>query len=190
MKEASLLLKAGDTPFLSNNGLQGRTPSLSFYTQTVHQSGWERFGHESEHEFGHWHYLLKPELNHPGRGKGIREHPHTAKVKNHPQPAHAAPPTRRCFTQEFWLQDFYKPESPASVPHSCPAYSQPVFPLLKIMKKIAEHLTQLQLAEDFAACLSHARELHHFLQKISLVLVALKIIAQQQIQFLTRIYIS
>lgn len=122
MKEASLFLKADNTPFLSNNVLQGRAPSLSFYTQTAHQSGWEWFGHESEHEFGHWHYLLKPELNHPGRGKGVREDPHTPKAKNHPQPAHAAPPTRRCFTQEFRLQNFYKPESPASVPRSCPAH--------------------------------------------------------------------
>lgn len=185
MKEASLFLKAGDTPFLSNNALQGRAPSLSFYTQTVHQSGGEWLGHESEHEFGHWHYLLKPELNHPGRGKGVREDPQPPKAKNHPQPAHAALPTRHCWTQEFWLQNFCKPESPASVPHSCPAYPQPILTLLK-----TEHITQLQLPEDFAACLSHARALHHFLQKISLVLVALKIIAQQQIQFLTLIYIS
>lgn len=94
MKEASLFLKAGDTPFLSNNVLQGRAPSLSCYTQTFHQSGWEWFGHESEHEFGHWHYLLKPELNHPGRGKGVREDPQPPKAKNHPQPAHAALPTK------------------------------------------------------------------------------------------------
>lgn len=188
MKEASLFLKAGDTPFLpliSNNVLQGRTPSLSFFTQMAHQSAWEWFGHRSEHEFGHWHYLLKPELNHPGRGKGIIEDPHTPKTKHHPQPARAVLPTRPCFTQEFWLQGFYKPESPAIAPDSFPAYSQPIFPLLK-----TEHITQLQLTEDFAACLSHARELCHFLQKISLVLVALKIIAQQQIQFLTLIYIS
>lgn len=123
MKEASLFLKAGYTPFLSNNVLQGRTPSLSFYTQMAHQSGWEWFGHESEHEFGHWHYLLKPELNHPGRGKGVREDPHTLKAKNHPQPAHEALPTRRCFTQEFWQQDFYKPKPPASVPHSSCLFS-------------------------------------------------------------------
>lgn len=39
-----------------------------------------------------------------------------------------------------------KPESPATVPHSCPAYSQPFFPLLR-----TEHITWLQLPEDFAA---------------------------------------
>lgn len=41
MKEASLFLKAGDTPFLplfSNNVLQGRTPSLSFFTKMAHES--------------------------------------------------------------------------------------------------------------------------------------------------------
>lgn len=94
MKEASLFLKAGDTPFLFNNALQGRAPSLSFYTQTVHQSGGEWLGHESEHESGHWHYLLKPELNHTWRGKGVREDPQPPKAKNHPQPAHAALPTK------------------------------------------------------------------------------------------------
>lgn len=141
-------------------------------------------GHESEHEFGHWHYLLKPEINHLGRGKGVREDPHTPKAKNHPQPAHAALPTRRYFTEEFRLWDFCKPESPASVPHLSYLFSA-IFPLLK-----TEHITQLQLTEDFAACLSQPREIHHFLQKISSVLVALKIIAQKQIQFLTLIYIS
>lgn len=53
MKEASLFLKAEDAPFLSNNVLQGRNPSLSFYTPTVQQGGWERFGLESGHESGH-----------------------------------------------------------------------------------------------------------------------------------------
>lgn len=55
-----------------------------------------------------------------------------------------------------------KPEAPAIIPHSLPAYFQPFFFCTTEGCKYCA-----QLLKDFAGCLSHAAEFHHFVQKIS-----------------------
>lgn len=83
--------------------------SPSFYILEVQQSGWERFGPRSEDEFGHEHYLLRPDFVILGRAKAPENNIlFLWRPRSHPQLVPAAPPATRCSTHLSGLQDFCK----------------------------------------------------------------------------------
>lgn len=100
------VLGTEDTPFLSNNVLQDRNPCLSFYTLAVQQSGWERFGPETEHWVWALTRLAQTWIKSSWEGQRCWRTAYSASKGKDPPPACLCSPVYQA--SQFWLQVFYR----------------------------------------------------------------------------------